>query len=150
LYTKNLIGECCPLLNKEGNAEYKGKYMTPDGKLIYANIPAGCPQYKVKAGCPACSEGYFMPSTANDCECCPFRGFECDKRYEGKFCDLDNNLIFENLEEVCRPSNVELCDARYYFTGKDGRTCCPFEGKECSPVYGSKYCSTELGNAPWR
>lgn len=149
-YTKNLYGECCPLLNKEGNAEYNGKYKTPDGKLIYTNIPAGCPQFDVVPGC-SCSEGFITPVGAENCECCPFPGFECDKRYNNKFCDFEGNLILANFADACKPKqDKQQCDARYYFTGKDGFTCCPFEGKECSPVYGSKYCNSVLGNAPWR
>jgi hypothetical protein len=103
LYTKNLIGECCPLKGKERNAEYGGKYSTPDGKLIYANIPAGCPQYTVVAGC-SCSDGYITPAGATNCECCPFPGFECDARYDGKFCDIDGNLVLSKLEPICRPT----------------------------------------------
>jgi hypothetical protein len=84
-----------------------------------------------------------MPSDNNpNNECCPFPGFECDPIYGGRFCDLRGNLLFDNLPSACKPKAT--CDYRYFYYGKDGHTCCPFEGTECHPVHGGKYCPTTV------
>ena len=144
LYTKNANGQCCPLKGKESNAEYKGRFATPSGQLIYSNIPAGCPQFEPKTGCLECAENTYSPGSATNCECCPFPGFECDPRYEGKYCDLHDNLIVNSLPAVCLARKV--CDDRFFWVGSDDFTCCPFEGKECSPVYSNKYCPLDIAN----
>jgi len=104
LYTKNANGQCCPLKGKETNAEYKGRFATPEGQIIYNNIPAGCPQFEPKTGCTECVEGTYSPAGATNCECCPFPGFECDPRYGGKYCDLKDNLIMDALPAICLAS----------------------------------------------
>lgn len=87
-----------------------------------------------------------MPAEATNCECCPYPGFECDPRYGGKYCDLNGNLIVSAVPAVCRSKPV--CDDRYYWTGSDDFTCCPFQGKECDPVYSNQYCPVDLKANP--
>jgi len=124
--------QCCPVINKECNDVYNGRFCQ-DGKILYDNIPSGCPQHDPSQSCNV--EFFDKTSTGS---CCPKEGMDCVPEFKNFFCDFDGGFNKNNyVNTKCSvPACKSTCDGYYIANGCD---CCPFPGFALDEVYFGAY-----------